>query len=208
MAGWDTGNPIHDRLPGENEGYRKDESWDGHDPSVDPPIARWLTEPWDALLMESKGKIETIYTTHLNPLTAEPENLDWLAQLHGFTGEYWSVDWDVAVKRQLIANSFTKIWENKGSRSLLEWIFQTFGLETRIYLYGEFLADINVAGDVLGGEALQYWLLVTLKYLRTSDEWKLLEKLNRLYSPVCCNSRVTYDQFYADFSIAGDPVWT
>ncbi len=205
---WNTGKPIHDRLPGENEGYRKDESWSGYNPTIDPPIARWLTEPWDGLLIEVKTKTENVYATHLNPLTAQPENLDWLAQLCGFTGEYWDVSWSVAVKRQLIAQSLVDIWENKGSRVLLEWLIQLFGLQARIYLLGEFLADINKAGDVLGGEALHYWLLVKLNYLRTSDEWKLLEKLNRLYSPVYCDSAVVYEQFFADFSIAGDPVWS
>ncbi len=202
---WDTGKPIYDRLPGDNEGYRKDQQWDGYDPTTD--VALWLTEPWDSLLMELKGKIDNLPITHLDPAAADPENLDWLAQLCGFTGEYWQTDWAVLVKRQLIANSLNFIWINKGTRPLLEWLISLFGLQVRIYLLGEFLAGINAAGDLLGGDPFNYYLLVKLAYLRNSPEWALVEKLNKLYGPVFCESRVCYEQFYAGFSVAGDPVF-
>jgi hypothetical protein len=205
MAGWDTDRPIYDRLPGENEGYRKDEDWDGYDAEIDPPIARWLTAPWDSLSVELKGKIEALYTTHFNPETADAENLDWLAQLAGFTGEYWSSDWDESVKRQLILYGLDFIWESKGSRELLEWLIELFGLQSRVYFLGEFLAGITLLPATLGGNGFSYYLLVSLAYLRTSPEWAMLERLNRLFGAVYCESRVCYDQFYAGFSLAGDP---
>jgi len=204
---WTTGRPIGDRLPGENEAYRKDEDWSGYDPALDPPIARWLTAPWDSLSMETKASVDGIYATHFDPETADAKNLDWLAQLAGFTGDYWSSDWDEAVKRQLILHGLDFIWETKGSRELLVWLIALFGLQARIYFLGEFLAGITTVPNSLGGEGFNYFILVSLAYSRISSGWAMLEKINRLFGPVYCDSRVCYEQFYAGFSLAGDPVF-
>lgn len=200
MAGWDTNRPIYDRLPGENGGYREEEA-----ESV--TVADLLTQPWDDLLMETKGAIDHFERDYLDPATALPQHLDWLAQLCGFTGDYWDSDWAVPIKRQLIERSYSFIWENKGSRDLMEWLLATFGLNAQIYLQGEFLAGITRLPGTVGGDGFWYLLTVQLIYLRSSPEWKLLERLNRLYGPVYCESRVCYDQFYAGFSVAGDPVF-
>jgi hypothetical protein len=204
---WNTGRPIHDRLPGALEAYRKDEDWDGYDAAVDPPIGRWLTAAWDGLLMDTKVAIEGIPANMLDPATAKPEFLDWLAQLCGFTGDYWDTTWSVPVKRQLIARSLDYIWENKGTRELLEWLFTLFDLQVQVYLIGDFLAGVNAAGDpVSGGRDFEYFLLVSLAYLPPSPYWSLVERLNRLYAPVYASSTQCYDHFYAGFSSAGQPV--
>jgi hypothetical protein len=204
---WESGKPIYSRLPGENSGYTKDEEFDDYDPIADPPIARWLTEFWDEMLVSTKLKADGIYTTHLNPVTADAANLDWLAQLCGFTGEYWQSTWPESAKRALIANSFDFIWPNKGTKMLFEWLFETFSVNARIYELDEFLADINSAEDLLGGSPLNYYIVVSLLYLRDSSTWRLIELLNRTYGPVYHESRVCYDDFYADFSVTGDPVF-
>lgn len=205
---WQKGQPITLRLPGENSAYRKDEEWEGYDPELDPPIARWLEDPWDKLLTDSKDKIDNFHTNYLNPETCYPEALDWLAQFCGFTGDYWSSSWDEAVKRQLLLRSYEFIWVNKGSKQLLEWLLEVFGLQARIYLLGQLLAGITPLPATLGGDPFRYWLLVRLRYLRTSPEWKLIEKLNRLFGPVYAESRVCYEYFYAGFSVAGDPCFS
>ena len=208
MSGvWEDGKPIYLRLPGENSGYTKDETFDDYDPIVDPPIARWLTEFWDDFTVSTKNKAANLYATHLNPETAEAANLDWLAQLCGFTGNYWNATWSELVKRSLISNSFNFIWPNKGTKILLEWLLYLFGYNARIFQLGEFLAGINVAGDRLGGSPLKYYVVVSLSYLRTSKAWEQIELLNRIYGPVCQDSRVCYNAFYAGFSVAGDPVF-
>lgn len=203
---WQQGQPITLRLPGENSGYRKDEEWEGYDPELDPPIAHWLQDPWDKLLMDTKAKIDGFPTNYLYPETAYAEALDWLAQFCGYTGDYWSSNWPIAAKRELLRRSYDFVWQNKGTRALLEWLLALFELECRVYLLGAFLAGDTVPA-IVGGEPFLYYLLVKLRYLRTSPEWALIERLNRLFGPVYAESRVCYERFYAGFSVAGDPVF-
>lgn len=204
MGAWDEGRPIYGRLPGDNEGYRRDQEYDGYDPTLD--VAFWLCTPWDGLLTETKSKVDAFYENYLDPQTALPEYLDWLAMLCGFTGPYWDAQWAVSIKRALIANSYNFIWISKGTPALFEWLFQVFSLDAALLIIGDFLADITILDAQVGDGNLKYYIVVQLKYLRTSTEWAMLERLNRLYGPVFCESRVLYDQFYADFSVAGDLV--
>ncbi|MDM9583083.1 phage tail protein [Nostoc sp. GT001] len=201
-SAWEQGRPIYKRLPIAEEKYQVAPD----DPELDP-VADWLTLPVDEYLVAIKAAVDNFYADYLDPTTAASENLDWLAQLCGFTGEYWETSWTEAQKRSLITNAFTFIWESKGTRAVLEFLLLTFGIQGKIYLLGEFLAGRNVAGDALGGEPLEYFLLLPLAYLRTSYQWRLAVKFNRLYGPVYVKSTVCYSQFVTGFSIAGDPVF-
>ncbi len=220
-SAWEQGRPIYKRLPIAEEKYQVSHSVAGVPPVVgsdeparvsadDPeldPVADWLTTPIDELLVAIKLVTQNFYTDYLDPETAKLENLDWLAQLCGFTGEYWETSWTETQKQALIANAFTFLWESKGTRAVLDFLLLTFGIQGKIYLLGEFLAGRNKAGEALGGEALEYFLLLPLAYLRTSYQWRLASKFNRLYGPVYVKSTVCYSQFYAGFSVAGDPVF-
>jgi Phage tail protein (Tail_P2_I) len=205
---WATGKPVYSRLPGINEGYRKDE-----DPNVirdDPeelPIAKWLTDFWDALLVAKKAQLDDIKNRQMNPLECDPEWLDLLAVMAGFTGEYWDKSWPVEVKRQLVFHAFTLIWANKGSEAVLRFLLDTFGINYDIWMGDQFLAGIDGAGSEVGAPQWRYVIRVGLEYLRNSDQFKLAEKLNRLYGPLFTDNRVAFKQFYAGFSIAGDPVF-
>jgi phage tail P2-like protein len=201
-SAWTTGRPIYHRLPIAEGKYQVAPD----DPELDP-VADWLTVGVDENLMAVKGAIASFYADYLDPQTAKSQNLDWLAQLVGFTGEYWETNWAEAIKRQLIADSLTFIWENKGTRAILEYLLLTFAIVGRIYMLGEFLAARNRAGEALGGELLEYFILVPLRYLRASVEWRLAVKFNRLYGPVFVKSMVCYEQFFAGFSAAGEPVF-
>ena len=200
---WENNAPIYGRLPGESEAYRKGED------NAEEPVAQWLTTPWDALLCETRDKVNSFYQDFLNPLTAKPEHLDWLSGLCGYTSEYSLVEYPEAIKRQLIARAFDYVWINKGTKNLLEYlIIQSFQVDAEIYLLGNFIADVSVVGDTLGGEAFEYYIRLPLKYLRTSKTWQLTERLNRLYGPIYCHSQVLYDRFYAGFSAAGELIFT
>lgn len=205
---WTTGRPIYHRLPGAEEGYQVDETVPDYNPEECPPVARWLTTPWDELLIELRGKLDDFPADALDPITADEANLDWLAQFAGFTGRYWSTSWPVAVKRQLIANAYEFIWPMKGTKTLIEWMIALFELDAEVYSLGAFRVNQNVIGDSIGGGSLNYWIRTPLGYLRTFPQWILLEQINQLYGPAAAESSVVYDGFYCNFSVCGDPLFS
>lgn len=196
-SAWEQGRPIYLRLPREAGQYQGNET------------CEWVTRWVDAILMEIKAAIENFEVDFVDPTTARSAALDWLGQYHGFSEEYAEPTADDAIKRKLIADAQSFIWANKGRPELMEYLLETFGINGRLYLVGSFLADIHRADlDLVGGEPLYYFILLPLNngYLRTSPEWKLVEKLDRLYMPCYVRSRVCYEELYADFSVADDPV--
>lgn len=196
MSAWSEGRPIYLRLPSDAEKYQGN------------PAVAAICQPFDAILMQYKAAIDNFERDFLNPDTARSDALDWLAQNCGFTGKFWQADWTDAQKRLLIKNSHSFIWNNKGTYRLLYWLLNTvFAIPAQIFQVGQFLADINAADDVLGGDQLQYFLLMPITYKTTSKEWRLAERLNYLYMPVFCSSDVVYDAFYADLSAAEDPIF-
>jgi hypothetical protein len=196
MSGWDTGRPIYHRLPSDAEQYQGN------------PVVDAITTPYDEILMQYKAALDSFEANFLNPDTARSDALDWLAQLCGFTGEYWMTEWADTAKRKLIKNSHLFIWRNKGTERLLVWLLNdVFELGAQVYQIGSFRADISAAGDDVGGDGLEYYILMQFRYETTSKEWRLAESLNRLYMPVFTDSNVVYDGFYADMSRAGDPVF-
>ena len=158
--------------------------------------------------MDGKGYAENFYRDFLNPDTANEVVLDWLSQFCGYTGEYWDSTWSVSIKRTLIREAYSRVWATKGSRALLEWLIELFNIQASIFIPGEFLANLSAAGDPIGFESgFIYYSRVPIQYARTSSSWLTLERLNNLYGPIYAKSRVIYDQFYADYSVAGDPIF-
>jgi Phage tail protein (Tail_P2_I) len=195
MAGWDTDRPIYHRLPAESEAYQGN------------PIVDAVTAPFDELLVQWRDVALHFERDFLDSQTCKPEALDWLAQLCGFTGDYWDTDWPEAAKRELIARSHQFIWPNKGTQILLEYLLSVFAINAGIYRTGQFLAGISTAGSALGGELLQYWVLMPIQYRRTGMEWGLVERFVRLYMPCFVEHAVCYEKFHAGFSAAGEPVF-
>jgi hypothetical protein len=195
MAGWNTGRPIYDRLPAESEAYQGN------------PVVEAITRPFDELLMSWRGILLDFDKDFLNPDTAREDALDWLAQLCGFTDSYWDPGWTPAQKRELIRRSHSFIWPNKGSLILLEYLLGVFGIETEIYLTGQFLVGVTEVGGRLGGELLRYWIRLPVRYRNPGPEWALVERINRLYMPCAAESYVCYSRFYVGLSKVGDPVF-
>ena len=195
MSGWSTNRPIYARLPSEAEKYNGN-------PAVDA-----LCQPFDSILIQYRAALSNFERDFLNPDTARSDALDWLGQLCGFTGKFWQADWTDAQKRLLIKNSHSFIWNNKGTYRLLYWLLNTvFAIPAQIYQVGDFLADISAADDDLGGDQLQYYVLMPITYQTTDKAWLLSTRLNYLYMPIFCDSAIVYDAFYADMSSANDPV--
>ena len=195
MSAWSEGRPIYLRLPSDAEKYQGN------------PVVDAICQPFDAILMQYKAAIDNFERDFLDPDTARSDALDWLAMNCGFTGKFWQADWTDAQKRLLIKNSHSFIWNNVGTYRLLYWLLDTvFAIPAQIFQMGQFLADINAADDVLGGDQLQYFLLMPITYKTTDKTWRLVEQLNKNFMPVFCSSDVVYQSFFSDLSKVGDPV--
>lgn len=194
---WATGRPIYSRLPGINGAY------------TDNPVADWLTDHWDAVLLAAKAKVDDL-PRQLTPAACDVDWLDFLAPLCGFSGEYWDKSWSTTIKRSLLSNSYTLIWQNKGSRQVLTFLLTTLGVTHEIWLGSSFLVGVTelaAGGALIGDPEWKYYILLPLAYLRESSEFRRAEQVNRLYGPAFADSVVAYDSFYAGFSVAGDPVF-
>lgn len=197
--GWNTQRPVYHRLP--VAGYQAENG------EVTPTDA--LTLPIDNLLIEVKQLINNIEADYLTPQTAKAANLDWLAQLCGFTGEYWDTEWDESIKRQLIQDSYLFIWRHKGSKVLLQYFLQVFNINAKVHIFGAFVLGESKLGNKLGYQSLEYLVLMPLGengYLRTSYEWKLVARLIRLYMPCFSRGRIVYRSFKLGFSVLGEPL--
>jgi len=196
MSGWSSNRPIYDRLPSDSERYNGN------------PIVDAITQPIDSILVSYRAALSNFERDFLDPDTARSDALDWLGQLCGFTGKFWQADWTDAQKRLLIKNSHSFIWANKGTERLLIWLLSVFAIDATVLSTGDFLADINAADDdSVGGDQLQYYLLMPITYQTTDKAWLLATRLNDLYMPVFCDSAIVYASFMADLSSADDPTF-
>ncbi len=141
---WQLNRPIYLRLPNESGAYQGNEIVDA------------ITTPWDEQLVDIKNTLLNFNNDFINPDTARVDALDWLAQLSGFTGEYWDTNWTAAIKRELIKNSHTKIWSHKGTVMLLQYLLDLFGLDAVVYAENVWFIGITAIGSPVGGRTLYY----------------------------------------------------
>lgn len=169
--------PIFSRLP---QAYQ------------DNSIADWLTAFWDQLLVDVKAKYDDL-PRQLNPLTCDIEYLDFLAPILGWTDEVWDKDWTVDSKRQLLANSYTLIWPEKGSQKVLSFILTALKIEHQIEITGSFRVGISDVGDEIGLIPWDYTIYLPDYYRRQPQE-VLTRKINSLFGPVWCDSRILFEE--------------
>lgn len=196
VAWVDEQRPIYARLPKINQRYQAE--------NPENPT-NWITRWFDELLVQTKTTLDDL-PRQLNALTCDEEWIDFVAYLGGFTGEYWDKSWPLGSKR-LIASEANWIWSNKGTRQVLEYLFAALNLDVTIWAGEQFYPDVTPLPAFLGEPTYQYWAIVPITYLRTSPEYRLADRINRLFGAVVSDSRVVYDGFYPGLSYPGDPVF-
>jgi phage tail-like protein len=175
---WQSGRPIFSRLPNI---YKEN------------PLADNLVIYWEDVLVDAKNIVDDL-PRQLNPLLCDANWLDFLASLCGFTGDYWDKEWAEESKRVLLANSYSFIWPNKGSRQALSFILNALFIEHKIYVEGAWVIGTSQLGiDQLGSSNWTYQILLPLKYNLEGVEFSLANKINRLYGPLWCKSEVIHD---------------
>lgn len=158
----------------------------------DNPIADWLTDFWDELLVGVKAKYDDL-PRQLNPLTCDREYLDFLAPILGWTEEVWDKDWTVDSKRRLLANSYTLIWPEKGSQKVLTFILTALNVEHVIEITGSFRIGISEVGDEIGLIPWDYTIYLP-DYYKNQPQESLTQKINRLFGPIWCDSRILFEE--------------
>lgn len=187
---WSTGRPILSRLP---EVYQDNE------------VSDYLTIYWDELLTSLKFKIDDL-PRQLSPLTCDDKWLDFLAPLCGFTGNYWDTNWKPSSKRILLSNAYLFIWKNKGTRVVLSFVLNALEIEHLIWEGSNFILGVSQLDKTsLGNAAWEYKILLPGKYKLNGYEFKLAEKINKLFGPLWCGSEVTYRSKFVNEYIALNP---
>jgi hypothetical protein len=131
--------------------------------------------------------------------------LDLLAPLCGWYG-YWDKTWPEVSKRQLLANSYTRIWPYHGTADTLSFVLNTLGVSHVITQGESFIIGRNEVGDAIGDVAWQYDVVLSTS-LFNSDVATLAKKINRLFGPLWTKSRILFDDSYFDklgFPLIGD----
>lgn len=190
---WDS-RPLFRNLP--QEGYQDNE------------VVDWFTGPWDILLLETKDKIDDT-ERQLDPMRCDPQWLDYLAALAGFTGLYWNKAWKDSIKRQLIQASLSFLWENRGTEQALEFVLTVFlgANNYDVWREGEFQVEVSTLDAELGEPEYRYFVRVPIAFQRDGEQFRTAALMNQLYGAAYCDSDVVYDGFYTDYSIVGDVIF-
>jgi hypothetical protein len=165
--------PIFSRMPSEIEGS-----------SFQDYIATdWLLNYWDVEFVKSLEKCEDL-VRQFNPTLCDPEYLDFLAPLCGWTPPYWDVSYPTESKRVLLSASYYLIWANKGSREVLSYVLNSLGINHRIVTAGSFILGISqVSVNELGTGSWEFEILLPLIYPLDGYEFKVTAKIAHLFAP-------------------------
>lgn len=186
---WSSGRPILSRLPGINGGYSEN------------AVAEWLTDYPDRILLETKFNAIDDIPRQLEPLNCDEDWLDYLAILYGFYGDYWDRNWKADSKRILLYRAYDFIWPNKGSKEVLSYVLSALEIRHLIVQANSFIIGIGQVGDPLGYNAWEYDIYLPSEYFDKPEEF-LTRKINDLYGPCWCRSRVLFnDEFFNTYNI-------
>lgn len=174
--------PIYSRMPSEQEGSSYQ----------DYKATEWLLSYWDQSFVDSLLKCEDL-TRQFDPLFCDPDYLDFLAPLCGWTPPYWDSAYPVQSKRFLLSQSYSLIWSNKGSREVLSFVLTALEIEHKILIPGSFiLGTSQVSMDQLGSGEWEFDLVLPRKYIFNGKEFKLAKKICILFVPAHVLYRVRY----------------
>jgi hypothetical protein len=175
--------PIYSRMPKEQVGT-----------SYHDYIATdWLTAYWDKIFIECMDKLEDL-PRQFDPELCDEEYLDFLASICGWTAPYWSADYPPESKRVLLKNSYSLIWRDKGSLTVLSFVLNSLFIDHRIFIPGAFILGVSqVSVNTLGAAGWEFEILVPRRYPENGYEFQLTLKIASLFAPLWCKYQVRYD---------------
>lgn len=180
---WRNGRPVFNRLPGINGSYQAN------------VVADYLAQFPDTELTSAKSKALDNIRRQVDPLTCDVSWLDFLSSICGWHGDYWDRSWPEASKRQLLANSYSLIWPKYGTSEALSFVLNTLGVTHLIQQGQSFIIGREAIGDALGAIAWEYDIVLPSAFFN-SDAHRLAERIDRLFGPIWCRSRIIFDDEY------------
>lgn len=200
---WHNLRPIFNRLP---IVYR--EPNDGDNPS------NWLTDFWDDFYVDIKEVAEAFFERHIDPATAETENLDWAATtIYGYLGEYWNPLWSDNVKRQLMTDAYPYLWVERGTQGVIEYLLDlhqvpTFPEAGKIWFVPPLYAGVNtIVPCQVAYAPFQFDIRLDSFEERTAPAWVESYRVTELYTPIWSLPIVGHKYWYVGLSRAGEGVY-
>jgi phage tail-like protein len=174
----------------------------------DNPIADALTSFYDEKLVSTGTMVQDFHLT-LDPLTANPDRLDWLASLVGLVDPYYDTSWAVSVKRKAIANA-NDIFKYRGTKigmkKALDIHSFTYGLFTTSDLTLPFTFAADGSTNKFGETSQGAFITLPLQYPRNGYEFREARRVISNYTATSTPILSCYDKFYIGFSSIGDPL--
>jgi hypothetical protein len=175
--------PFYTRLPSETPN-----TYQGND------VVDWLCSYWDEIYHSTQLKLKDL-PRQFDPEFCDPEYLDFLAPICGFTPPYWDKNFSISSKRLLLKNAYTLIWKEKGTLNQLSFILTALNIDHKIITPGSFIlgeGQLNISP--LGSGGWQFLVILPVKYAENGKEFLLTKKIVSLYSPIWCKWEVQIEQ--------------
>ena len=135
--------------------------------------------------------ISSFEADYLDPRTAKIEFLDAIAYYVGFSN-FWDVSWNESIKRQLLIN-VRYIFENRGNREVLSFLFSIFGLDARLVSTGGFILNKTLFPGSLLADPFSFFVLIPDTYAENSTEYQLTKKITDYFTPCWVELILTSD---------------
>lgn len=178
-SAWQTGKPIQSRLPGVYSQVNKD------------PIVSWLLDYWEDFLLFQKQQVDLLLTQNLDPLICDPEYLDFLAFLHGYTDQFWDRNWPISAKRLLIYWATREIFVLQGTLQSIHRVLLCFGIQNIVENVNDFIVDVSEVGEPIGDLAWRYKIYLPTVYQGTSVEQQV-RNLDYIFGVGYCQKQIIF----------------
>jgi len=180
----------------------------------DNSTVRAICQPFGEIVYQSQLVAKSFFYNSAPSVTASPW-LDTAGVAHGFFSYgFWERGWDNSTKQALL-RMCPRIWQRLGTEQIFREVAAIFGIgDTRLWLGGPAfrLDNGSGVGSRLDVDTLPIlstatgFVLLPISVARGSETWVLVRELVEHFTPITVDIIPSYDQFYCDYTAAGEPV--
>lgn len=189
---WLDRQPVMGQLP--EKGYK------------DNPVASFLTAYVDETLSNWADLLQNFHKA-LDPSTADPSYLDYIAYLFGLSGEpYWDVKWSTTVKRAILDKQ-AYLRKYKGTLNVIKTVLDIHGITYNLYVDGNLTMPFTFPG-LMGTGLMRFFVLMPQNTSRTSTIWYEVVRTLKAYCPAVTQGLTAYRGFTLNLSHFGEPMFS